>query len=58
MLFPEYRPRRMRRNEFSRRLTRESGLTSADLIWPVFVHEGERRREPVNENRPDQIGTG
>ena len=45
--FPRTRLRRMRRNEFSRRLTRESQLTSADLIWPVFVHEGERRREPV-----------
>jgi porphobilinogen synthase len=39
--------RRMRRDEFSRRLMRESELGSADLIYPVFVLEGEGRREPV-----------
>ncbi|WP_269789776.1 porphobilinogen synthase [Stenotrophomonas sp. Iso1] len=36
---PHYRPRRMRHDEFSRRLMRENTLTSNDLIWPVFVHE-------------------
>ncbi len=36
---PHYRPRRMRHDEFSRRLMREHTLTSDDLIWPVFVHE-------------------
>ncbi len=36
---PHYRPRRMRHDEFSRRLMREHTLTSNDLIWPVFVHE-------------------
>ncbi len=45
--FPSARPRRMRRDEFSRRLMRESVLTSNDLIYPVFVLEGERRSEPV-----------
>ena len=39
--------RRMRRDEFSRRLMRETELSSADLIYPVFVLEGEGRREPV-----------
>ncbi|MCW5773086.1 MAG: porphobilinogen synthase, partial [Rhodospirillaceae bacterium] len=39
--------RRNRRNEWSRRLVRENVLTAADLIWPVFVIEGEGRREPV-----------
>jgi len=39
--------RRMRRDDFSRRLMRESELGSADLIYPVFVLEGEGRREPV-----------
>jgi porphobilinogen synthase len=39
--------RRMRRDEFSRRLMRETELGSADLIYPVFVLEGEGRREPV-----------
>ncbi len=37
----------MRRDEFSRRLMRETELGSADLIYPVFVLEGEGRREPV-----------
>jgi len=41
------RPRRMRRDEFSRRLMRENSLSAADLIWPVFVTEGENTREPV-----------
>ncbi|QCO68584.1 porphobilinogen synthase [Luteimonas yindakuii] len=34
-----HRPRRMRRDDFSRRLMREHVLTANDLIWPVFVHE-------------------
>jgi len=38
MTYPYLRPRRMRRDEFSRRLMRESVLTAADLIYPVFVH--------------------
>lgn len=37
------RPRRMRRDDFSRRLMREHALTASDLIWPVFVHELEGR---------------
>jgi porphobilinogen synthase len=37
--FPHVRPRRMRRDEFSRRLMRETVLTADDLIYPVFVHE-------------------
>lgn len=41
------RPRRMRRDDFSRRLMRENSLSAADLIWPVFVTEGENTREPV-----------
>ena len=45
--FPERRPRRMRRDEFSRRLMRESVLTSADLIYPVFVLDGSKREEQV-----------
>ena len=39
MAHPHYRPRRMRRHEFSRRLMREHTLTTDDLIYPVFVHE-------------------
>ncbi len=45
--FPGVRPRRLRRDEFSRRLVRETALTAADLIQPLFVIEGEKRREPV-----------
>lgn len=45
--FPLTRPRRVRRDDFSRRLVRETVLTAADLIWPVFVIEGSNRREPV-----------
>jgi porphobilinogen synthase len=39
MAYPYTRPRRMRRDEFSRRLMRETVLTANDLIYPVFVHE-------------------
>ena len=45
--YPMARPRRMRRDDFSRRLMRESVLTANDLIYPVFVLEGETRREAV-----------
>src|SRR5262245_60825869 len=37
------RPRRNRRSEWARRMVRESVLTTADLIWPLFVAEGPRR---------------
>ena len=45
--FPAVRMRRMRRNEFSRRLMRESVLTADDLIYPVFVLDGKNRTEKV-----------
>ena len=45
--FPRKRMRRMRHDEFSRRLMRETVLTPADLILPVFVLEGEGREETV-----------
>jgi porphobilinogen synthase len=45
--FPRRRMRRMRRDEFSRRLQREHVLTADDLIYPVFVIEGKNRTEPV-----------
>ncbi len=45
--FPELRMRRLRRDDFSRRLVRESRLSADDLILPVFVLDGEGRREPV-----------
>ncbi|MDO8697950.1 MAG: delta-aminolevulinic acid dehydratase [Pseudomonadales bacterium RIFCSPLOWO2_12_59_9] len=46
-LFPGTRLRRNRRDEFSRRLVRENQLTVNDLILPVFVLDGENRREAV-----------
>ena len=45
--FPTTRMRRNRRDAFSRRLTRETELTTSDLIYPVFVIEGKNAREPV-----------
>jgi porphobilinogen synthase len=45
--FPSTRLRRMRRDPFSRRLMRESRLSTDDLIYPVFVREGEAQREPI-----------
>ena len=46
-VFPGTRMRRMRRDEFSRRLMRESVLTPADFIYPVFVLEGKKKIEKV-----------
>lgn len=45
--FPQLRPRRMRRDDFSRRLMRESRLTVDDLIYPVFILDGEQQRQNV-----------
>jgi len=45
--FPTTRMRRNRRQDWSRRLVREHTLTPADLIWPVFIHEGSNRRVAV-----------
>ena len=45
--FPANRPRRLRRDAFTRNLVREHRLSAHDFIYPVFVHEGENRREAV-----------
>ncbi|HEU4620974.1 MAG TPA: porphobilinogen synthase [Burkholderiaceae bacterium] len=45
--YPAMRMRRMRRDDFSRRMMRETVVTSDDLIYPVFVLEGTQRRESV-----------
>src|SRR5947209_17145127 len=42
-----HRPRRNRKSEWARRLVRENVLTTDDLIWPIFVLDGEKRTEPV-----------
>ena len=45
--FPAARPRRLRRDDFTRRLVRENTLTTNDLIYPVFVLDGEKKRESI-----------
>ena len=45
--FPAGRPRRLRRDAFTRNLVREHALTTHDLIYPVFVQEGRQRRDAV-----------
>ncbi len=45
--FPQRRQRRMRRDDFSRRLMRETRLAADDFIYPVFVLDGDKREEPV-----------
>src|SRR6516165_11002745 len=42
-----HRPRRNRKAEWARRLVQEHVLTTNDLIWPLFLIEGEKRRVPV-----------
>jgi porphobilinogen synthase len=48
MTFPAVRMRRNRRTAWSRRLVAEHHLTSADLILPIIIIEGENRREPIS----------
>ena len=45
--YPRVRMRRNRRDPWTRRLVAENRLTVDDLIWPVFVQEGERKRTAV-----------
>ncbi len=45
--FPETRLRRMRANDFSRRLMRENQLSVNDLIYPMFILDGKNKREPI-----------
>jgi len=45
--YPYGRPRRLRRDAFTRRLVRENNLRTDDLIYPVFVVEGSGQRQPV-----------
>jgi porphobilinogen synthase len=47
MQFPEYRPRRMRRTENLRRMVRETHLSVADFIYPLFVIPGKGVRKPI-----------
>ena len=45
--YPHGRPRRLRRDEFTRNLVREHALTPHDLIYPVFVLDGQKQRQAV-----------
>ena len=45
--FPDRRMRRLRRSGFIRDMVRESSLSSADFIYPVFILDGEKQRQPV-----------
>ncbi|MCH1568299.1 MAG: porphobilinogen synthase, partial [Alphaproteobacteria bacterium] len=46
-LFPATRMRRLRQTNWSRRLVTENMLSVNDLIWPIFITEGENQTEPV-----------
>ncbi len=48
MLFPDYRPRRMRQNKVFRRLVRETSLSVNDLILPLFACEGKGVKNPID----------
>ena len=60
MAYPYTRPRRMRRDDFSRRLMREHVLTANDLIYPVFVHELDGRALRIDRQGQgfDVLGQG
>ena len=47
MNFPDYRPRRMRKNENLRRLIRETRLAADNLIYPLFVVPGKGAKKPI-----------
>ncbi|TQM92477.1 porphobilinogen synthase [Roseinatronobacter monicus] len=45
--FPEARMRRLRRTNALREMVQENGLSTRDLIWPVFIRDGEGMEEPI-----------
>jgi porphobilinogen synthase len=47
MLFPDYRPRRLRQSENLRRMIRETSLSVNDLILPLFVIAGKDVKTPI-----------
>jgi len=47
MEFPEYRPRRLRRNQNFRRLIRETNLSVSDFIYPLFIIEGKKKQVEI-----------
>jgi len=45
--YPALRMRRLRRHDWSRRLVAEHSLSPSDFIWPIFIVDGDKKREPV-----------
>ena len=45
--YPKIRLRRNRKTEWSRRLVRETNLSTSDLIWPIFIREGKNIKEQI-----------
>ena len=43
-----HRPRRLRKQEFNRSLVRENSLSASDLIYPLFIIEGENKKQKIN----------
>lgn len=48
MIFPDYRPRRLRRNESFRAMIRETQLSASGLIYPLFIMPGKNKREEIS----------
>ena len=48
MLFPDYRPRRLRKNQAFRALIRETHLSPSQLIYPLFIMPGKNKREEIS----------
>ncbi len=46
-MYPQLRMRRLRRHDWTRRLVAENTLSVADLIWPIFIIEGQNKREAI-----------
>ena len=45
--YPATRMRRLRRHDWTRRMVAENSLSPADFIWPIFLIDGDKKREPV-----------
>src|SRR5258708_37629552 len=45
--YPSLRMRRLRRHDWSRRLVAENSLSASDLIWPIFLVDGENKRVAI-----------
>lgn len=48
MVFPEYRPRRLRKNESLRALIRETQLSPSQFVYPLFIMPGKKKREEIS----------